>query len=66
MRPSPTYRLLDHLIAEGVDVFVAERRARRRSWRRIAQDLYEATGVDITYETVRSWFQEANDGTEAA
>jgi len=62
---SPTRRLLDHLIPEGVDVFVADRRARGYSWRRIARDIEDATGIEVTYETVRSWFPLANGGTAA-
>ncbi|MCA1842315.1 MAG: hypothetical protein LC792_03820 [Actinobacteria bacterium] len=63
---SPTHRLLDHLIPEGIDVFVADRRARARSWRRIAQDILEVTGVDVSFETIRSWYPDANGGTETA
>lgn len=66
MRFSPTRRLLDHLIPEGLDVFVADRRARGRSWRRIEKDIYEATGIEVTYETIRSWYPDSNGDTEAA
>jgi len=46
-------------------VFVLERRSRGRSWRRIARDIEDATGIEVTYETVRSWFPLANGGTAA-
>lgn len=36
--------------------FVRERRAAGRSWRLIARDLYDATEVDVTFETLRAWF----------
>lgn len=58
-------RTVAHLLADellGTDGplerFVQERRTEGRSWRLIARDLYEATEtkVDITYETLRSWF----------
>jgi len=62
---SPTRRLLDHLIPEGIDVFVLERRSRGRSWRRIARDIEDATGIEVTHETVRSWFPITNGGTAA-
>lgn len=39
--------------------FVAVRRAVGRSWRLISRDLYEATKVDVTYETLRRWFPAA-------
>jgi hypothetical protein len=37
---------------------VRERRERKRSWRLIARDLLTATDgeVDLTFETIRSWF----------
>lgn len=63
---SPTYRLLDHLLKGGLDVFVADRRARGRSWRRIAQDILEVTGVDVTYETIRSWYPAENGRAKVA
>lgn len=67
MRPSPTRRLLDHLISEGLDVFVADRRARGWSWRRVARDITDATGIDVSFETVRSWYPDVNgDAGEAA
>lgn len=55
-----THVLADHLLgAEGpLEDFVALRRSEGRAWRLIARDLYEATDckVDVTYETLRSWF----------
>lgn len=38
--------------------FVTSKRSEtpRRSWRLIARDIYETTGRDVTYETLRSWF----------
>lgn len=56
--PSPSARLADVLLDGGLDEFVASRRVTGRSWRLISRDLYEAIGVDITYETLRSWYPE--------
>jgi hypothetical protein len=53
-----TRRLLDLLIDEGLESFVAERRDRGEPWRLIARQVYERTDFDITPETLRSWFGE--------
>jgi hypothetical protein len=54
---TPTRLLADKLIQDGVDSFIADRRAERKSWRRIALDLRDATNgvIDVTPETVRKW-----------
>ena len=63
--PNPTAtdreRLLDVLLAdEGpTERFVRSRRSNGRAWRLIARDLYDHTGEDVTYETLRSWFPDA-------
>lgn len=61
MASSPNFRLADHLLEEGIAAFVGDRRAAGRSWRLITRDVYEATDhqVDVTYETLRSWFPES-------
>lgn len=59
--PTPTRLLADALLpAGGVARFIADRRADRYSWRRIALDLRDTTAgrVDITPETVRRWAAE--------
>jgi hypothetical protein len=40
---------------EGIDSFVAARRP-GKSWREIADELRELTGVEAHTETVRLWF----------
>lgn len=64
---TPTRRLADLLLEDGLEAFVRERRAKGRSWRLISRDIWEATGgeLDVTYETLRSWFPE-NDAAGAA
>lgn len=54
-------RLANVLLGQDVRDFIAERRTAGRAWRLIARDLYEATDrqVDVTHETLRSWFGEA-------
>lgn len=58
MAETPTRRLADLLLKGTLDEFVTSRRATGRSWRLIARDLREATDgqLDVTYETLRSWF----------
>lgn len=60
---SNTARLMDLKLDEGLAEFVTFRRNLGVSWRRIASQLQEATGVTVTQETVRAWFA---DETAAA
>lgn len=55
---TPNRRLADMLLGDDgpLESFVRSRRAENRAWRLIARDLYEATDLDLTYETLRSWF----------
>lgn len=48
---------LDALLgAESLERFVRTRRDSDMPWRRIAYELYERTGVDVTHESLRKWF----------
>lgn len=53
-------RLADLLLGDDgpLEEFVRSRRKDGRSWRLIERDLLDATNreVDLTYETLRSWF----------
>jgi hypothetical protein len=55
---SPTARLADHLLAEGLRNFLLDARDDGRSWRWIARELGRRTDweVDVSHETVRAWF----------
>lgn len=55
---TPTRRLADTLLAGRLDDFVAARRQQGISWRLISRELYDATQLDITHETLRSWYRE--------
>ena len=68
MAPTPTYRLADLQIDGGIEAYVRGKRQAGRSWRRIALDLLDDIDLDVTHETLRSWFPEdpAEDGPEAA
>jgi hypothetical protein len=51
-------QLADVLLEGTLDEFVKTRRADGRSWRLIAKDLEAETGVDVTFESIRSWYPE--------
>jgi intein-encoded DNA endonuclease-like protein len=51
-----TQRLADHMLDGGLHNYVLTRRAKGDSWRRIALDLRDDVGIDVTHETVRSWY----------
>lgn len=65
-RQTPTARLLDHLLPGGLEEFVTTRRADNVSWRRIAREVLDLTDVDISFESLRSWFAEDGGAGEAA
>lgn len=56
--PTPKQRLAEVLLGDSLEHFVRSRRDATppRSWRLIARDLYEATDVDLTHESLRLWF----------
>lgn len=68
---SPTYQLADLLLREqgGIRQFVLSRRLDGMSWRKVARDVYLATGerIDVAHETLRNWFpgDEPNGEPEA-
>lgn len=59
MARTPTQRLADALLPEGLDRFVSERRlGAGMSWPRIALDLRDVTNgqVTVTAESLRAWY----------
>lgn len=57
---TPLMELADIKLGGELEHFVRSRREAtpRRPWRLIAIDLRDATGIDITDETLRVWFPE--------
>ena len=51
-----TQRLADHMLDGTLTHYVTSRRSKGVSWRRIALDLRDDVGIDVTHETVRSWY----------
>lgn len=56
---SVKYELLQVRLGRDLDAYIRTARSQGRSWRTIADDLSTVTGVDVTFETLRVWFQEA-------
>jgi len=53
--PSATQQLAEIKLGSSLEDFVKTRRP-HTSWRRITLELRDATGVDVTHETLRSWY----------
>ncbi len=53
--PSRLYRQIERRLDGTLADFVAARRP-HESWRRIAADIEEATGVEVSFESLRTWF----------
>jgi hypothetical protein len=64
-RYTPTAALANYLLPDGLDQFVRERRDAGKSWRRIALELRDATGVDVTHQTLYAWFAGDENGEAA-
>jgi hypothetical protein len=60
-----TQRLADHMLGGKLEEYVRTRRAEvpPKAWRRIALDLRDDIGLDVTYETLRSWYPEPEPET---
>lgn len=61
-----TQRLADHMLGGTLSDYVLTRRAKGDSWRRIALDLRDDIGIDVTHETVRAWYMDADNATAGA
>lgn len=53
-----TQRLLDHLIPAGLEAYVAQKRRAGVSWRRVSLDLRDDFEVDVTPQTLHSWYRD--------
>lgn len=60
-QPTPLYEVVQHRLGRSLEVYVAEARKARRSWRTIATDLSAVSGTTVSWETLRAWFGEAED-----
>ena len=49
-------RQLADLKLGGLDDFVKTRRDRGDAWRIISRDIHDAIGLDVSIETLRSWY----------
>lgn len=61
-QPTPLYQLVEARLGGSLEEYVAERRA-TTSWRVMAADLTERSGVQVTYETLRGWFADRIETT---
>lgn len=53
--PSVLYQLIESRLPGTLAEYVAEKRA-TTSWRTMAADLEDRTGVQVNHETLRLWF----------
>ena len=61
MTQTTLHAAADRLLGDAgpLEELVADRRNHGVSWRKIAAELRDLTGIDVTHETLRSWFPEA-------
>lgn len=67
MTTTATQRLVDAVLDGQLREYVAGRRAAGRSWRQAALDLYRDHEVEVSHETLRSWYPDLDrpDGARA-
>jgi hypothetical protein len=66
-KPTTTYLLLEERLKEPLSPYVRARRTEGgKSWASIAIDLYDATSIRVTPETLRNWFAETRTEVPAA
>lgn len=53
--PSALYRLIEQKLDGTLAEYIAANRP-HKSWRQIAADLTSATGVTVSWASLRSWF----------
>ena len=60
MTQTTLHTAADRLLGDAgpLEELVADRRNQGVSWRKIAAELRDLTGIDVTHETLRSWFAE--------
>ncbi len=57
---SNLYKLIEKQLGSSLAGYVSERRP-AQSWRAIAGDLSERIGVEVSYESLRLWFADAEE-----
>ena len=53
---SHTAQLIDLKLSGTLAHLVTSGRRDRKSWRQLALEIRDRTGIDVTHETLRSWF----------
>ena len=59
MSQTATYQLVEHLLDDDLDRWVTTRREAGTGWRPLARALSDQTGIQVSHETLRSWFSVA-------
>ncbi len=54
---TPTQQLVEMILGEPIEAWIAKQRADGIAWRIVARNLYGATNgrIDVTHETLRNW-----------
>lgn len=55
---SRTYQLIEERLDGTLADYIRNRRPPQATWRQLAAEIHDLTGVDVSYETLRTWFSE--------
>jgi hypothetical protein len=56
-QPSKRYLEIEERLGQSLADLIASRRGEGIAWRRIALEVTARTGIDVTGESLRMWFQ---------
>lgn len=52
------YQLIDARLDGGIDRFVEAGLSAQKGWRKLAEEISEATGCEVSFETLRGWYRD--------
>lgn len=55
VEPSQLYRLIEERLPGTLAELIEQRRP-HTTWRAIAQEIYETTGISVSWQTLINWF----------
>ncbi len=57
IKRSHLYQLVEEKLHAPVDQFIAERRQAGTPYHKIAHEIIDKTGVEVTHEAIRRWYR---------
>lgn len=65
-KTTPLYDLVQMRLGRDLYAYLSEAQAADRDWRSIAADVSSASGVSVSYESLRRWYEKKSNDAEPA